>query len=115
MTSRVRTYDVSPDGPVRTTVGGRELTVSNLDKVLYPSAGFTKGQVIDYYARVAGVMLPHLVHRPLTMKRYPNGVDGKYFFEKHIPGHSPPWIRRIAVPSTSDLSLIHISEPTRPY
>jgi bifunctional non-homologous end joining protein LigD len=98
----VRTYDVSPEGSVRTTVGGRELTVSNLDKVLYPSAGFTKGQVIDYYARVAEVMLPHLRDRPLTMKRYPNGVDDKFFFEKHLPGHSPTWVRRVAVPSTAD-------------
>ncbi|HEY5096389.1 MAG TPA: non-homologous end-joining DNA ligase [Acidimicrobiales bacterium] len=93
---------MSPEGSVRTTVGGRELSVSNLDKVLYPATGFTKGQVIDYYARVAGVMLPHLRDRPLTMKRYPNGVDEKYFFEKHIPGHSPKWVRRVAVPSTGD-------------
>jgi bifunctional non-homologous end joining protein LigD len=93
---------VNADRSVRTKVDGRELTVSNLDKVLYPSTGFTKGQVIDYYARVADVMLPHLRERPLTMKRYPNGVDSKYFFEKHIPRHAPAWIGRLSVPSTSD-------------
>ncbi len=80
---------MSPDGSVRTTVDGRELTVSNLDKVLYPEAGFTKGKVLDYYARVAEVMVPHLRDRPLTMKRYPDGVDASFFFEKHIPSHAP--------------------------
>jgi bifunctional non-homologous end joining protein LigD len=93
---------VSPEDSVRTTVDGRELTVSHLDKILYPSTGFTKGQVIEYYARVAEVMLPHLCDRPLTMKRYPDGVESPSFFEKHIPGHAPPWVGRIAVPSTSD-------------
>jgi bifunctional non-homologous end joining protein LigD len=93
---------VSPDDSHHTTVDGRELTVSNLEKVLYPETGFTKGQVIDYYARVAEVMLPHLADRPLTMKRYPNGTDSKYFFEKHIPSHAPSWVRRVAVPSTAE-------------
>ncbi len=76
----------------RTTIGGRELTVSNLDKVLFPQTGFTKGQLIDYYVRIADVMLPHLRNRPLTMKRFPDGVDAKYFFEKHIPSHAPDWV-----------------------
>jgi bifunctional non-homologous end joining protein LigD len=93
---------VSPDASKRTTVDGRELAVSNLDKVLYPSTGFTKAQVIEYYARVAPVMLAHIHDRPVTMKRYPNGVEGKYFFEKHIPDHAPEWIRHVEVPSTSD-------------
>ena len=92
---------MSPEHPVRTTVDGRELTVSNLEKVLYPSTGFTKGQVIDYYARVAEVMLAHVMDRPLTMKRYPNGVDHKFFFEKHVPDHAPAWVHHKAVPSTS--------------
>ena len=92
---------MSPDRSVRTVVDGQELTVSNLDKVFYPSTGFTKGQIIDYYARVAEVMVPHLQDRPLTMKRYPNGVDDKSFFEKHIPSHAPSWVRRVTVPSTS--------------
>jgi bifunctional non-homologous end joining protein LigD len=93
---------VSPEGSHRTAVDGRELTVSNLEKVLYPATGFTKGQVIDYYARVADVMVPHLQDRPLTMKRFPNGVDSKYFFEKHIPSHAPSWVGRVAVPSTAE-------------
>jgi bifunctional non-homologous end joining protein LigD len=92
---------VSREHSVQTTVDGRELTVSNLDKVLYPSTGFTKGQVIDYYARVAEVMLAHVKDRPLTMKRYPDGVDHKFFFEKHVPDHAPSWVHHKAVPSTS--------------
>jgi bifunctional non-homologous end joining protein LigD len=92
---------VSASRAVRAAVGGRELALSNLDKVLYPEVGFTKGQVIDYYARVAEVMLPHVRDRPLTMKRYPNGVDGASFFEKHVPSHAPEWVRRVAVPSES--------------
>jgi bifunctional non-homologous end joining protein LigD len=92
---------VSPEHSVRTTVDGRDLTVSNLEKVLYPATGFTKGQVIDYYARVAEVMLPHVQDRPLTMKRYPNGVDRTFFFEKHLPDHAPSWVHHKAVPSTS--------------
>jgi bifunctional non-homologous end joining protein LigD len=83
----------------RTTIDGRELTVSNLEKVLFPSTGFTKGQLIDYYLRIAPVMLPHLKGRPLTMKRFPDGVEGKSFFEKHIPSHAPDWVRTIKVPA----------------
>jgi bifunctional non-homologous end joining protein LigD len=64
---------------VEVEVEGRRLSLSNLDKVLYPEVGFTKGQVIDYYTRVAPAVLPHLRDRPLTLKRYPNGVDGQYF------------------------------------
>ena len=84
----------------RTTIGGRELTVSNLEKVLYPQSGFTKGQLIDYYVRIAEVMLPHVRERPLTMKRFPDGVEGKSFFEKHIPSHAPEWVASVTVPST---------------
>ena len=75
---------MSPDA-VEVEVDGRQLRVSNLTKVLYPDAGFTKGDVIDYYARVADVMLPHVIDRPVTFKRFPNGVDGTSFFEKHVP------------------------------
>ena len=64
-------------------IEGKHLSLTNLDKVLYPAAGFTKGQVIDYYARIAPVLLPHLAGRPLTLKRYPEGVDKEYFFEKN--------------------------------
>ena len=66
-------------------VEGRHLKLTNLDKVLYPATGFTKGQVVDYYARIAPAMLPHLEGRPLTLKRYPNGVDGQFFFERTPP------------------------------
>jgi bifunctional non-homologous end joining protein LigD len=79
------------------TIDGRALSLSNLDKVLYPSTGFTKGQVIDYYARIAPVMLPHLAGRPITLKRYPNGVDGMSFYEKNCPKHKPEWMRTVTV------------------
>jgi bifunctional non-homologous end joining protein LigD len=74
-------------------VEGKRLSLSNLDKVLYPSTGFTKGQVIDYYARIAPALLPHLRGRPVTMKRYPNGVDSEYFYEKNAPKHRPEWVK----------------------
>ncbi len=83
----------------RVRVGDRELTVTNLDKVLFPETGFTKGQLIDYYARIAPVMLPHLAGRPLTMKRFPDGVEGKFFFEKHVPSHAPRWVKTVTLPS----------------
>ena len=82
----------------RATIGGRELTVSNLDKVFYPESGFTKGQLIDYYVRIADAMLPHIKERPLTMRRFPNGVEGKSFFEKHVPSHAPDWVPTVTVP-----------------
>src|SRR5881275_1380512 len=78
-------------------VEGKKLSVSNLDKVLYPKVGFTKGQVIDYYIRIAPALLPHLQDRPLTMKRYPNGVDGKFFYEKNCPSHRPKWVKTAKV------------------
>ena len=78
-------------------VAGRKLPVSNLNKVLYPKAGFTKGQVSDYYIRIAPVLLPHLKDRPLTMKRYPNGVDGMFFYEKNCPSHRPDWVKTAKV------------------
>jgi bifunctional non-homologous end joining protein LigD len=74
-------------------IGGRTLKLSNLEKVLYPAAGFTKGQVIDYCARVAPVLLPHLAGHPLTLKRYPEGVDKPYFFEKNATKHRPEWVK----------------------
>ncbi len=74
-------------------IAGRKLKLSNLDKVLYPATGFTKGQVIDYYARIAPALLPHLAGRPLTMKRYPGGVDAEFFFEKNAPMHRPDWVK----------------------
>ena len=73
-------------------IEGRRLTLSNLEKVLYPEAGFTKAQLIDYYVRIAPVLLPHLRGRPLTMKRYPDGVDGELFYQKNCPDHRPQWL-----------------------
>jgi bifunctional non-homologous end joining protein LigD len=78
-------------------VEGKKLPVSNLNKVLYPKAGFTKGQVIDYYIRIAPVLLPHLRDRPLTMKRYPNGVEAEFFYEKNCPAHRPKWVKTAKV------------------
>ncbi|HEY6369466.1 MAG TPA: non-homologous end-joining DNA ligase [Candidatus Sulfotelmatobacter sp.] len=74
-------------------IEGRHLKLSNLEKVLYPAVGFTKQQVIDYYARIAPAMIPHLAGRPLTRKRYPDGVDGEPFFEKNAPMHKPEWVK----------------------
>jgi bifunctional non-homologous end joining protein LigD len=73
-------------------VEGRELSVTNLDKVLYPKAGFTKGEVIDYHARIADVLVPHLRGRALTLNRFPNGVDAGSFYEKRCPSHRPDWV-----------------------
>jgi len=78
-------------------VEGRELKLSNLDKVLYPAVGFTKAQLIDYYVRIAPVLLPHLKGRPLTMKRYPEGVAGQFFYEKNCPKHRPDWVKTVPV------------------
>jgi bifunctional non-homologous end joining protein LigD len=88
-------------------VEDRKIQVSNLDKVLYPKAGFTKGQVIDYYIRVAPVLLPHLKDRPLTMKRYPNGVDGEFFYEKNCPSHRPKWVQTAKVWSEGNQRVMH--------
>jgi bifunctional non-homologous end joining protein LigD len=74
-------------------IEGKHLKLSNLDKVLYPAAGFTKGQVIDYYVRVAPVLIPHIAGHPLTLKRYPEGVDHPFFFEKNAPKHRPDWVK----------------------
>ena len=86
---------------VHVDVDGRRLSLSNLDKVMYPQVGFTKGQVIDYYTRVAPVLLPHLRGRPLTLKRYPDGVEGQHFYEKQCPSHRPDWVRTEAIETGS--------------
>jgi bifunctional non-homologous end joining protein LigD len=91
-------------------VDGRPLKLSNLEKVFYPETGFTKGQVVDYYTRVAPVLLPHLEGRPLTLKRYPNGVNGKFFYEKECPKHRPEWVRTkriVARGSTKDRTHVN--------
>jgi len=78
-------------------IEGRQLKLTNLDKVLYPAAGFTKGQIIDYYARIAPVLVPHLKNKPLTLKRYPNGVDSMPFFEKNATKHRPDWVKTVPI------------------
>ncbi len=83
-------------------IEGRRLRLSNLDKVLYPQAGFTKAQIVDYYARIGEVMVPHLADRPVTLVRWPDGVDSQSFFEKRCPSHAPEWMRSAAV--NDDLS-----------
>ena len=79
-------------------VEGRHVALTNLEKVLYPN-GFTKGQVVDYYTRIAPVLLPHLAGRAVTRKRYPNGVDGQVFFEKNAPRGTPDWVHTEVLPS----------------
>lgn len=85
----------------RTTINveldGRTLTLSNQEKVLYPRAGFTKGQVVDYYRNIAPVLVPHLADRPLTLKRYPNGVDSMFFFEKNATKSRPDWVKTVGI------------------
>ena len=93
--------------PAIVEVQGRKLKLSNLEKVLYPVAGFTKGQVIDYYVRIAPVLVPHLAGRPLTLKRYPEGVDHEYFFEKNAPKHRPDWVKTAPIWSDSNHRTIH--------
>ncbi|MEU6478426.1 non-homologous end-joining DNA ligase [Streptomyces sp. NPDC047017] len=84
-----------------TEVEGRRLALSNLDKVLYPATGFTKGEVLHYYATVAGVLLPHLRDRPLSFLRYPDGPDGQVFFTKNVPPGTPEWVVTGEVPRSA--------------
>jgi bifunctional non-homologous end joining protein LigD len=78
-------------------VEGVEVNVSNLNKVFYPKTGFTKGQMIDYYIHVSNYLLPHLRNRPITLKRYPNGVEGLFFYEKQCPPSAPEWVKTAKV------------------
>lgn len=87
-------------------VEGRLLELSNLEKVLYPTAGFTKAQVIDYYRRVAPALLPHLRGRPVTLKRWPDGVAAASFFEKQCPRHRPPWLRTAPLASSGKRRVV---------
>jgi len=93
---------------VEVQVGQRSLKLSNLDKVLWPATGFTKGEMIDYYARIAPLMLPHLAGRPITLRRYPNGVDAASFFEKNCPSHRPPWMATVRM---GEVSFCLFDEP----
>lgn len=77
--------------------GDKRVPLTNLDKIFYPKTGFTKGDVIEFYQQIAPVVLPHLRGRPLTLKRYPNGVEGSFFYEKRCPPHRPEWVRTVPV------------------
>jgi bifunctional non-homologous end joining protein LigD len=98
---------------VEVGVAGRTLSLSNLDKVLYPEAGFTKSQVIDYYARIAPVMVPHVEGRCMTLRRWPNGVDQQSFFQKTCPGHRPDWVPVALGPGDGDngINYCRLDEP----
>src|SRR5579875_369312 len=94
-------------------IDGRILTVSNLSKVLYPDSGFTKGQVLDYYIRVSPYLLPHFKDRPVTLKRFPDGIKGEAFYEKDEPRFAPDWIPTFPVPRRaggSDICYILIND-----
>lgn len=93
------------------TVGGRTLSLTNLDKVLYPACGFTKAQVIDYHTRIAEVYLRHLRARPVTLKRYPNGVEGEFFYEKNCPSHAPGWMRTVTIRGETETTYCLLDEP----
>lgn len=88
-------------------INGRQVSVSNLDKIFYPSVGFTKGQVVDYYIRISPILLPYLKDRPLTLKRYPDGVSGGFFYEKRCPAYRPEWIQTAPVWSDRYEAEIH--------
>jgi len=88
-------------------VEGRTIPVSNLGKVLYPASGFTKADVIDYYIRIAPALLPHIRDRALTLKRYPNGVRGPFFYEKNCPAHRPPWVKTAPIWSEGNRRTMH--------
>jgi bifunctional non-homologous end joining protein LigD len=87
-------------------VGGRQVKVSNLDKVLYPVTGFTKADVINYYIDASSVLLPHLKDRPISLKRYPDGVEGFFFYEKQCPSHRPDWVDTTRVSSWREAGFI---------
>jgi bifunctional non-homologous end joining protein LigD len=96
-------------GGIEVEVEGRTVKLTNPDKVLYPKTGFTKAQLIDYYAAIAPVLLPHLHNHPLTLKRYPNGVEGEFFYEKQSPKHRPDWVQTATVWSRHSKRDIHFT------
>jgi len=96
-----------PRGDMEATVDGRRLKLSNFGKVLYPQAGFTKGRLVEYYARIAPTLLPHLHGRPLTLKRYPDGVEAGHFYEKQCPSHRPDWVETAAVVAERERKTIY--------
>jgi bifunctional non-homologous end joining protein LigD len=89
------------------TIEGREIAVSNLEKILYPAAKFSKAQVIDYYVQISKYILPHLKNRPVTLKRFPDGIEGKFFYEKEAPKFTPDWVQRFSVPRRGRKGVIH--------
>lgn len=98
---------------VEVSIGERTLSLSNLDKVLYPAVGFTKSQVIDYYARIGATMLPHVAGRCMTLRRWPDGVDSQSFFQKTCPGHRPDWMLTGLGPGDGDegIQYCRLDEP----
>jgi bifunctional non-homologous end joining protein LigD len=88
-------------------IGNKKLTLSNIDKIIYPETGFTKGQVIDFYSRVAPYILPHIQNRPITLKRYPNGIGGEHFYEKNAPSFTPAWVKTYPIQRSSRESMIN--------
>src|ERR1700749_572105 len=105
--SRPKTAQPTRQSGESLNVGGQQVPVSNLGKIFYPKVGFTKAQVIDYYIRISPVLLPHLKDRPLTLKRYPNGVDGGFFYEKRCPPYRPAWVETAPVWSDRNEEEIH--------
>lgn len=88
-------------------IGRRTLTLSNPDKTYWPETGFTKGEMVAYYRAIAPVMVPHLKNRAITLKRYPEGVAGQFFYEKNCPKHRPEWVRTVDVERKKDGKTIH--------
>lgn len=87
-------------------IEGHTLELSNLDKLMFPQSGFTKADVIDYYIRISKYLLPHVHKRAITLKRFPNGIEGDYFYEKDKPRHTPDWIETFAIPRKKDKAKI---------
>ncbi len=97
-----KTPNTAPkDGGQTLRIQGQAVNVTKLEKVFFPATGFTKGQAIDYYIRAAPFLLPHLKDRPVTLKRYPDGISGKFFYEKDAPAYTPPWVKTFPVPRRS--------------
>jgi len=95
---------MSAGDKIAVQVDGRDITLTNLAKVLYPADGFTKAEMLDYYQRISPVLLPHIAGRPMTLKRYPDGVDDESFFAKHAPAGRPDWVRTEEIVSHSSRS-----------
>jgi len=100
----MKSEDIVPADKIAVQVDGRDLTLTNLAKVLYPADGFTKAEVLDYYQRISPVLLPHVAGRPMTLKRYPDGVNAESFFAKHAPAGLPGWVRTGEIVSSSSRS-----------